>query len=171
MKPLKYISWLLVLIILSILIPYRYTVGEVSPLEADFVVKGDTAILAQNNPYMPDIPSKGEITAQIASYAQEYGVEKTLALDLAWFESRFNPLAENPRSTASGVYQWLEGSFKAFCKGSPFVPEHNIECAMKVISEDEFGIRHWTADLDTRAMLVNKGYVVCFDGKNNCRLN
>ena len=95
-------------------------------------------------------------TTSIAEYiearamAYEYPPKKARAIGRA--ESDFNPNAKNTGSTASGTYQFINGTFKAFCidkykltdtmddKNDPHI---QIECAMKMFSEGlDF---HWDA--------------------------
>lgn len=97
------------------------------------------------------------VQEKIVAYAAHYGVDRELALDLARFESNFNPNAKNPTSSAKGVYQWIHGSWKAFCTGEVFNPDDNIRCAMRVISEG--GLSHWLADPRTKNFLIKNGHI------------
>lgn len=104
--------------------------------------------------------------------ASLFGISENLALDLAKWESRFDPSIENQdsiettgveKSTAGGLYQWTNGSWRTMCKGNKKDPNDNAYCTMKTISEG--GISHWTADKRTRKKLLDKGYI---DENNEC---
>ncbi len=68
-------------------------------------------------------------------------------------ESGWNPDAKNPNSSASGILQYLDGTFKAYCidkygyadsmeeKNNPYI---QIRCGVQMISEPN-GINHWDA--------------------------
>lgn len=91
----------------------------------------------------------------IEKYAEKYGVDSALAWRVARCESPkdgdVDPLAKNPTSTASGVFQFLKGSWKYYgtqlwgsVEGKDvFNREHNIELAMYVMSKR--GTVDWTA--------------------------
>lgn len=102
--------------------------------------------------------------------AEEYGVDKELAIDLCMYESAgCQPEIKNPNSSALGLYQFLTGTWDGLCEGERINPNDNADCAMRLISEG--GITHWTADLNTRQVLIEKGYVECpAPEKNYCIL-
>ena len=51
-------------------------------------------------------------------------------------ESDFNASAKNPHSSASGLFQIIKGTWKAYeCVGDPFNPTDNIECAKKIYED------------------------------------
>lgn len=115
--------------------------------------------------------SRPDIEDIIKKYAQIYSVAFDLAIDLAHYESGLSATAINSNSSARGLYQFLEKStWGNFCEGDIYSPEDNARCAMKIIGENQTGIRHWTADLATRKMLLVKNYVYCMAGKNKCYL-
>ena len=119
----------------------------------------DTTI-AQNRPifyptppkspfYLPDEPTQGQIRTYIAKTAGTYGVNQVLSLAIAKCESRFNPRAKNPKSSASGIFQiikstWEETMLRMELPTSTdvFDPEINIEAAMFLLSQDG-GVNHW----------------------------
>lgn len=55
-----------------------------------------------------------------------------------------DPTAKNPSSTASGVFQILKGTWKAYgCTGDVFNEDDNIACARKIY--DDSGTTPWDA--------------------------
>jgi len=69
-------------------------------------------------------------------------------IEIARAESNFRPEAKNPRSTATGIYQFINGTWHSYCKGMnvyDFVD--NIDCMYKVMEIDGYpnGLKHWNA--------------------------
>lgn len=89
--------------------------------------------------------------------AQEAGVSVRLALDLATEESGFDPLAKNPLSSAKGIYQITFDTFNENCEGDVFEVEHNVSCAMDMISRGM--ISRWSVDENICNMLIEKGHL------------
>jgi len=50
---------------------------------------------------------------------------------IAYCESKYNPYAKNPNSTASGIYQFLRTSWLAYGEGDVFDPLQNIKAAIR----------------------------------------
>lgn len=48
----------------------------------------------------------------VAQYADFYGVSVTLAKDIAHCESKFDPRAKNPNSTAKGLFQYIDATWR-----------------------------------------------------------
>ena len=123
--------------------------------------------IAQIEDFIP----KHMVVDIIIKYAEIYSVSAQLAIDLAKEESNLNPEAKNKNSSARGLYQFLaKSTWGKFCEGDIYSPENNARCAMKIIGGSQTGIRHWTADLSVRKMLLVKDYVYCMRGKNECYL-
>lgn len=58
-------------------------------------------------------------------------------------ESGGNPKAKNPKSSAKGLYQIIDGTWKDFqCQGDPLNAEDNKRCAEKIARD---GLHHWNA--------------------------
>jgi len=75
-----------------------------------------------------------------------YQVAKAESWD--YKNNRFNPRATNPESTAKGVFQILDGTWKYWeCTGDPFQALDNIQCARK--GYDKEGTRPWNASKGT----------------------
>jgi hypothetical protein len=54
------------------------------------------------------------------------------AMCLIYHESRGNPTADNPRSSASGLFQILRGWWDGEWNLDPFVPEYNVWMAKQI---------------------------------------
>lgn len=63
-------------------------------------------------------------------------------VEIARAESSFDEYATNPGSSAKGLFQILDGTWKsAKCTGSVFNPNDNIACAAKIY--DASGTQPW----------------------------
>ena len=117
-----------------------------SPLFASKLPVDDTQV-----PFGYVFTSKDSIGDYIESRAMYYGVNPKKALAIAKAESNLVINAKNSESTASGIYQFINGSFKYFCiekykmtdtmedKNNPYI---QIECATKLLGEG--GDKHWS---------------------------
>lgn len=88
------------------------------------------------------------IIDEIRTQAAAYGVDEAKALDVAFCESSFRADAKNPRSSARGVYQFIDRTWAWIATiGAPhpnadrYDYEANIENAMWLVRRD--GWRHW----------------------------
>ena len=68
---------------------------------------------------------------------------------IARAESGLNQYAKNPSSTAKGIYQFIDGTWRAYClkDGNVYNFVDNINCFYKVLAKDGFpkGLSHWNA--------------------------
>lgn len=60
-----------------------------------------------------------------------------------------DPYAKNPNSTAKGIYQFIDGTWRSYCLklGNVYDFKANIDCFYKVLEVDGYprGLSHWTA--------------------------
>ena len=71
------------------------------------------------------------------------------SLESGWYEG-----ARNPRSSAKGIFQIIDGTWRFFdCEGSPLNGLNNVDCALKIYHAN--GIKDWCAD---REMVRRLGY-------------
>lgn len=105
-------------------------------------------VVGQYN-HLPPLPEP-TVEERIERTALEYGVDPGLALAVARAESNLEPEAKNPESSASGIYQFLDGTFRRYCveeyKLTEGLSEKNkseiqTECAVRMMAEG--GISHW----------------------------
>lgn len=96
--------------------------------------------------HVPTIEEKIEQTAIKFSYSS------ARAIAIAKAESGLKPEARNSHSTASGLYQFIDGTFKAYCINKfqyaeslkqKNDPDIQIQCAVRMLSEG--GESHWNA--------------------------
>ncbi len=65
-------------------------------------------------------------------------------LEIARAESNLDPTAKNASSTASGLFQILNGTWEAYgCVGDVFEATDNIDCARKIFYKE--GTKPWEA--------------------------
>lgn len=81
-------------------------------------------------PVVPSKPPIEMVKEEIRLQAVEYGVNVDTALRIARCESNYNPLAENPYSSATGVYQFLDRTWDYVCEGDVYNMDDNIRCFM-----------------------------------------
>jgi len=80
----------------------------------------------------------------IDQYAREYGLSVPIMKRIAYCESFFIPNAENNSSSATGLFQIIDGTWDYFgCQGERTNVEDNVVCAMKIATEG--GLHHWNA--------------------------
>jgi hypothetical protein len=66
----------------------------------------------------------------------------TILEEVARCESNHDPLAKNNHSSAKGLLQILDGTWKHFrCEGDVYSPEDNFRCGLKIATES--GLHHW----------------------------
>ncbi len=66
---------------------------------------------------------------------------------IAEAESRFAPKAQNPHSTAGGLFQILDGTWVAYgCQGSKYEAQDNIACARTIYNVE--GTRPWGSSIE-----------------------
>lgn len=99
----------------------------------------------------PKIPCDYDAITYIRCRGQQLGYKDTdisVFVRIARAESNFNPLAKNKSSTATGIYQFINGTFHRYCTGKNvynFVD--NIDCFYKVLETDGYpkALNHWNA--------------------------
>jgi hypothetical protein len=83
--------------------------------------------------------SQQSVTNLIRAEAQRQGVDPDLAVKIATVESGLNPQAKNPKSTAAGLFQLLEGTRKQL-GGDPnkrFDPLENARLGVRLIKQNQ----------------------------------
>lgn len=97
----------------------------------------NTAVAAA--PLVPTAPAK-----TVKELVQEAFPDAPVMVAIAAAESQFNPIAKNPHSSATGVFQILTGTWTGYgCTGDRTNPQDNIRCA-RIIYEAS-GTSPWSA--------------------------
>lgn len=93
-----------------------------------------------------------EIEKYIEVEALKKGLNPVKAQSIAWAESRFIKDAKNGHSTASGIFQFLNGTFSDYCikkykltdsMANKNDPKIQTECALRMLKAG--GESHWYA--------------------------
>ena len=101
---------------------------------------------------VPIVHSKEWVTSVIIAKATEYHIDTALFLRVATCESGLRTNAQNKISTASGIFQFLDGTFNSqyqkYFKVSPNMELKNdpliqIDLAARMIADG--GLSHWNA--------------------------
>ena len=95
----------------------------------------------------PRTPPASDVPALITEASQRWGLDTTQMLRVAWCESKYDPAAYNRRSGASGLFQFIPGTWSRASAAvgmgwaSPFDPVANVEAAAWLMKTE--GPRHW----------------------------
>jgi hypothetical protein len=77
---------------------------------------------------------------------------------IAQCESGHDPLARNKTSSAKGLLQIIDGTWKNFkCEGNVLNREDNYNCGVKIATQS--GLHHWDASASCWMPLVKKGQI------------
>lgn len=88
--------------------------------------------------------SKEEVVFLIHKWSKYYDYSFYKSYALADVESDFNPNAENPNSSAAGIYQFIKSTWKQECEGHVKDANENIKCGIRLLSQGD--TYHWEAD-------------------------
>lgn len=83
----------------------------------------------------------GNIGAIIDSAAAKYGVDAATLRRVAWLESRGNPNAKNPNSSAGGLFQQLDSNAKQWGVENKFDPQQSAEGAARFMAANAKTLR------------------------------
>lgn len=88
----------------------------------------------------PDMAGNA-ITDIIRGAAERHGVDPDVMLRLAQRESSLNPAAKNPKSSAGGLFQFIDGTWNQYGRGDKFDPAANADAAARMMRDnlDRFG--------------------------------
>lgn len=82
--------------------------------------------------------SKEEVIQLIISYSEQYDINPEVPLCIAKLESGYNQFAKNKNSSASGVFQYLNGTWKGTDEGRTgtlvFDANANVKAAIKYMA-------------------------------------
>lgn len=93
--------------------------------------------------------SKEEVENLIVQYSQEYGISHDLPRRIAYCESGYNSASKNRSSSASGVFQYLTGTWRNTPEGrqglNVFDADANVRAAVRHIATH--GTAPWNASI------------------------
>jgi soluble lytic murein transglycosylase-like protein len=99
------------------------------------------------------------IPVLITQKAVDAGIDPILALVIIKTESQYKTTARSTSSTAKGLAQILDGTWKSYdCTGDPFIAEDNIDCMIAILRTPN-GILNWSAATGTRSILRKYGFL------------
>lgn len=81
------------------------------------------------------------IAAKIRERAAAMGEDPETAVNIAVIESGLDPNADNPASSAQGVYQFVDRTWKAMGGGDKFDADLNIERGLTLMAQNRNGLR------------------------------
>ena len=120
-----------------------HTISSPEPVKQTIVVKAEEY---PRSYYEADVQRYIRFRGQELGY-NDYDI--TVFVKIAEKESSYNPTAKNPNSTAKGIYQFIDGTWRHYClnDGNVYDAVANIDCFYKVLEQDGFpkGLNHWAS--------------------------
>jgi soluble lytic murein transglycosylase-like protein len=122
---------------------------ETAQIKAEVAETYKPPVIPQNTLKTQNLPSGGKVEQTIIKYCDKYDVDPNVPLKIAYAESRYNPDARNKSSSAKGVYQFIDSSWKSYSqkagRGGESVlnADANIETAIWTIKH--YGTNPWNA--------------------------
>jgi len=100
------------------------------------------------------------IQKTIERYATLYRIGIDLPTAIIEIESSFCTNLVSKTSSARGCFMIIKSTWEFFeCNGDRMNMEDNIQCGIKILSTPS-GLKHWTADKNTKRKLQKLGYDV-----------
>jgi hypothetical protein len=81
--------------------------------------------------------TKQQIEQIIIEEANKVGVDPQAMLSIAHIESKLNPNAKNPRSSASGLFQFINSTGRQYGLKNAFDPRQNANAAARLMKDNE----------------------------------
>jgi len=78
----------------------------------------------------------GDIRKTISDAAAAYGVDPEALLTIAWIESRGNPNAKNPNSSAGGLFQFIDSTARGYGLQNKFDPAQSADAAARLTRDN-----------------------------------
>lgn len=98
-------------------------------------------------------PPQREVLDLITQVAKTRGIDKADLAALVWIESKFDPRAKNPNSTASGLCQFIDATAKQYSLTQPFDARKSLEACASLwvdnskLFEKQLGFKPTGSDL------------------------
>lgn len=94
----------------------------------------------RSDPAPPSRPA-GDIPDLIARIADQAGENASTAIRIAQLESTLNPAAKNPRSSAAGLFQFIDSTWARFGGGDRLDPELSSRNGVRLMAENRAALR------------------------------
>jgi hypothetical protein len=88
----------------------------------------------------PRARPRGPVADTVARIATEQGENVDTALRIAQIESQMNPRAQNRRSSAGGLFQFIDDTWKDFGGGNKYDPVLNARNGVRLLSQNRAGL-------------------------------
>ena len=86
----------------------------------------------------------------------DYTISKFIRLGRAESHQSLDQYAKNPTSTAKGIFQFVDGTWRKYClkDGNVYDFVDNINCFYKVLATDGYpkGLSHWSESLSVAGL-------------------
>lgn len=82
-----------------------------------------------------------KIRGIIVAAARKYGLDSDMLMTIADIESKFNPNAKNPGSSASGLFQFVKDTARQYGLTDPFDPYANADAGARFIRDNIMGLQ------------------------------
>ena len=103
--------------------------------------EGKTTLPLQTTFYRPLNASSNELKVYLAQLVAKYGGNYYELYNVINCESGWKPDAKNPKSTASGISQFLDVTWKQYCEGEKKDPYAQLRCMVKMFNDGNK--KHW----------------------------
>ena len=97
-----------------------------------FGIQTVLAPTAQYYDSKPAKPTRVAVREEIIKQATEAHFPISTALTIGECESNLDPFVQNANSTATGVYQFIDGTWENYCEGYRTDYKANIACFIKL---------------------------------------
>ncbi len=78
----------------------------------------------------------GNVADSISAAAQRHGVDENTLKTIAWLESKGNPLADNPRSSAGGLFQFIDTTAREFGLEDKYDVDQSSDAAARLLARN-----------------------------------
>lgn len=123
-KYLYYWCWVLVILMLVIIV--MSIASSINDLADKNVI--EVNVLPKNED--KELVEPGEVRQYVGAMAEREGLNVDRIDKVISCESKYDIYARNGTSTAKGLAQFLDGTWKNNCKGDVFNAQHNTRCFM-----------------------------------------
>lgn len=83
-----------------------------------------------------------DIQSVITSAAQRYGIDPQAMLAIAQIESSGNPMAKNPKSSAGGLFQFIDSTAKQYGLSDKFDPAASADAGARLARDNAAHLRN-----------------------------